>query len=140
MKLLIRIDKYIVAYKLLNSNKEHELKKIVLDHFHSNIDVLHYFLVTTDFLNIKNKIKNFRKEIPCSLTCFISGHDIPLQNKMWKKYRYTYMFLQLCIKHHWNVCSTIDNIIKIMKFTIEHPLFVNILNDTNNFKKEITTE
>jgi len=139
MKLLIKIDKYIIAWRLLTCNNDYG---IVHGNILTNVlkEFLTNFLVTADFLNIKNKIKNFRKEIPCSLICFISGNDIQLQNKMWKKYRYAYIFIQLCIKYNLSPFNTIKNIIKVINFTIEHPLFINVLNDTKDFMKEISTE
>lgn len=139
MKLTIKIDKYIIAHRLLTSNNKYDLKNVVFNKF-KNITILNEFLVTTDFLNIKNQIKMFRKEIPCSLIKFVSGHDTLLQNKMWKKYRYAYRFMQLCIKHNLAPFNTINHIVKVMNFTIKHPLFVDVLNDTNDFLREISTE
>lgn len=101
---------------------------------------MHQFIITYDFLKIKKNIEYFKKEIQCNIKSFILGNNVTLQNKMWDKYRYEYMFLQFCLKNSYNIYSTIDHIIKVMDFIIDNPLFNNVLKDVKKFKKELLTE
>ena len=158
--LKIIVDEIIILQKIICREYKYDnvkkIKKSILDKFPD----IFYFLcnknlvLTKDFFNILKHIDNIIKEIQKSklinesnkyvmLNIFITKEIdsyIPLQNKLWNKYRYAYIFLQNCYDNNLNVIKTIKNITKLIKYIIKNKTFVEIIKDVKKYKNKILLE
>lgn len=158
--LKIIVDEIIILQKIIcREYKYDDVKKInknILDKFPD----IFYFLcnknlvLTKDFFNIFKHIEKIIEYIQKSklinesnkyvmLNIFITKEIdsyIPLQNKLWNKYRYTYIFLQKCYDENLNVMKTVKNITKMIKYVIKNKSFLKIIKDVKKYKNKILLE
>lgn len=159
-ELKIIVDELTIIQRIICKKYEDKkinlLKNIILDKYPKMNTILcdDKFILISDFFDLlKNiekiikKIKNSKLIDECNehtmLRKFIKKQNknfVILQNKLWNKYRYTYIFLQKCYHQKLNITETTDEIMKMIRYTKNNKIFKKIITDVNKYRNNIFVE